>query len=175
MEEAFEDCLIQAPHLSSHLEQLTQNYVQPGFQYIQGQTSFRLSRGHLVPETASYKTVFSYIQTEFLFQFVPIASCPVSEPTPVFFTPSLQVLRNIGKSPLNLLFPRLSIPFPLSLFSPQQQEGAQAVVPAVRRALSSQQGPITGLLPSVPSLFPPVSNSPSACPSYATVSSPSPA
>lgn len=97
------------------------------------------------------------------------------EPTPVFFTPSLQVPRNIGKTPLNLLFSRLSSPFPPSLFSPQQQEGAQAVVPAVRGTLSSQQGPITGLLPSAPSPFPPVSASPSACPSYAGVSFPSPA
>lgn len=96
------------------------------------------------------------------------------EPTPVFFTPSLKVLMNIGKTPLNLLFSRLSSPFPLSLFSLQQQEGAQAVVPAVRGALSSQQGPTTGLLPSAPSPFPSVGDSPSACPSYATASLPPP-
>lgn len=37
-----------------------------------------------------------------------------------------------------------------------------------------QQGPITGLLPSAPSQFPPVSDLPSACPFYAAESLPPP-
>lgn len=49
------------------------------------------------------------------------------EPGSVFFTASLQVLVNIGKTPPSHLFSRLSSPFSLSLLvpGPQQQDDAQ--------------------------------------------------
>lgn len=106
---------------------------------------------------------------------MPLSTNDWGEPTPLFFIPSLQVLTNIGKTSLNL-FSRLSSAFSLSLFSPQEQEGAQAVIAVVKGegGLSSRQGPITGLLSSAPSQFPPVSDLPSACPSYATEFPPPP-
>jgi len=75
------------------------------FEYLQRWT-FHSFSGQLVPENRHHsETVFSYVQTEFLvYQFVPIASCPVAghhweEAGSVFFTPSLQVFINIDKTP----------------------------------------------------------------------------
>lgn len=64
----------------SQLKLVVQSCVQLGFEYLKGWTLHSLS-GKLVPvlNHAHSKKVFPDVQTEFsVFQFVPIAYCPVT-------------------------------------------------------------------------------------------------
>uniref|UniRef100_A0A8B9Q4U4 Transmembrane protein 19 n=1 Tax=Apteryx owenii TaxID=8824 RepID=A0A8B9Q4U4_APTOW len=69
-----------------HLEHVAQDPVQVGFEYLQGWRLHNLS-GQPVPVLCHphSKEVFHYVQLELpVFQFVPIASCPVTGPHPLY-------------------------------------------------------------------------------------------
>ena len=70
-----------APLLNQdHLEQVAQDHVQAGFEYLQRRRLHNLS-GQPVPVLSHLqsKEVFSHIERELPeFQFVPIAPCPVT-------------------------------------------------------------------------------------------------
>lgn len=91
-------------------EQVAQGHVQLGTEYLQG---CRLSNifgqaVSLLSHLQSEKAFFLYLNGNSVFQFVRIASCPLTghhwtNPGSVQFAPSLEVFIDTNKNPLSLL------------------------------------------------------------------------
>lgn len=103
-----------------HLEQVTQDYVQSGFEYLQGWT-FHSSLGSFFQRTTlMVRQCFLMVRQNLLC----LNLCPLplvtghhwEDPGSVVFTPFLQVFLNIAKTPLSHLFSRLSSPFSLAFW-----------------------------------------------------------
>ena len=109
-----------------HLEPAAQEHIQTASEYLQGWRIHNLPRQPVpVLDHPHSDKVFPHVQREPpMFQFVPIASGPVTghhraEPGSIYLAPLLQVLINTDEIPLSLLFSRLNS---LSSFSLSSQE-----------------------------------------------------
>jgi len=106
-----------------YLEEVARNLVQTVFEYLQGYTPQPLwAICDSAWSPSQYKKAFPAVQAEPpVFQFLPIASCPVTshyrkDRGSIFFTPFLQILMYIDEISLTLLCSRLNCPTCLSLF-----------------------------------------------------------
>jgi len=110
LEETSEAHLVHPPAQAGPPRPFVQDCVQVAFEYLQGQRLHNLP-GQPVPALCHphSKKVFPDSQREPpLFQFVPIASCPVTghhwkEPDSMLFSPPLLVFLYIDKIPPGLL------------------------------------------------------------------------